>query len=317
MRATPKQLQKPQLVVATRGDGGGKKPQHNEDSPSEEEWPACMAATVTEGDRDTGSETARERHVRHDMAIPIPFMTQPMCPIRKNLQPIAFEKQLSYIDATIAGGASVLEMPLSLDGMQVYSADLQTTAQGKRVNEDVEKKEDRLEKWARPKVDLGQKGGHLDLPTKPINTINTTAIQVLENEFVMGLQTPKPPGVDKNKTKRGPTQKRSIVGCGQVHGKENKLHGAQGHVHGKEKENVTSIEVEANDVGTKRKECIPLKETLVNDETVKKRKLDGEVMTLGKIMAQHLGSALAARQPRREQGVPYVGTVEGLGTPVQ
>lgn len=44
------QLQKLQLVVATKGDGGGKKPQRNDDSPSEEEWPACMVAMVTEED---------------------------------------------------------------------------------------------------------------------------------------------------------------------------------------------------------------------------------------------------------------------------
>lgn len=76
---------------------------------------------------------------------------------------------------------------------------------------------------------------------------------------------------------------------------------ARGQMHGEEKKDVTSMDVEANKVGVKRKERMPLKEISVNEETGKKLKLDGEVMALGKIMAQHLGSALAARQPCQEQ----------------
>ena len=45
--------------------------------------------------------------------------------------------------------------------------------------------------------------------------------------------------------------------------------------------------------------------------------MEGEVMALGKIMAQHLGLALAAGLPSQEQQVPYVGTVGGLGTPIR
>lgn len=68
-----------------------------------------------------------------------------------------------------------MEKPLSPDSIQVRSADLQTTAQGKRVSEDLKKKESRLEMWVGTKVDLGQKGGHPDQPTNPTNTINTMA----------------------------------------------------------------------------------------------------------------------------------------------
>ena len=59
--------------------------------------------------RDTGSETACERHMRCDVAISAPFTTQQIHPIPKNLQPIAFEKQLSDIDAAIVGGALIPE----------------------------------------------------------------------------------------------------------------------------------------------------------------------------------------------------------------
>ena len=77
--------------------------------------------------------------------------------------------------------------------------------QGKRVNEGREKKEDNLEMWAGPKVDLGQKRGHSDLSTKSTYTSNLTTQELLEINFVMDLQTPKPQGINKNKTLRGLT----------------------------------------------------------------------------------------------------------------
>ena len=86
-------------------------------------------------------------------------------------------------------------------------------------------------------------------------------------------------------------------------------------MHGKKKEDDTLMDVEANEVEVKRKERIPFKEISVNDETEKKQKTKGEVMALGKIMAQHLGLALATGLPRWEQRVSYVGTVGGSGTP--
>lgn len=74
-----------------------------------------MAMLMVEEKRDTGSETARERHVRCDVGISAPFTTQQIRPILKNLQPIAFEKQLSDIDAAIAGGVLIPKKPSSPD----------------------------------------------------------------------------------------------------------------------------------------------------------------------------------------------------------
>ena len=99
---------------------------------------------------------------------------------------------------------------------------------------------------------------------------------------------------------RGPTQKKNKVGRNSVR-KENSAGRAQGQVHGEKKEDDKTMEVEANDVWVKRKERIPLGEILVDNENGKKQKMEGEVMALGKIMVQHLGSALAAGQPCREQ----------------
>ena len=49
----------------------------------------------------------------------------------------------------------------------------------------------------------------------------------------------------------------------------------------------------------------------------KQRLLDEETKILGKLMADNLGSTIAALQHRREQWVSWVGTVGGLGTSKQ
>ena len=74
-----------------------------------------MAMAVAEEKQDTGSKTARERHVRCDVAISASFTTQQIRPISENLQPTAFEKQLSDINTAIAGGVLIPEKPSSPD----------------------------------------------------------------------------------------------------------------------------------------------------------------------------------------------------------
>ena len=58
---------------------------------------------------------------------------------------------------------------------------------------------------------------------------------------------------------------------------------------------------EVNEGGLKRKIRLPLDEISMGEEVGKKQKIEGEVQVLSKIMATQLGSAAAARQPRREQ----------------
>ena len=55
------------------------------------------------------------------------------------------------------------------------------------------------------------------------------------------------------------------------------------------------------EVGPKRKLRSPLKENLMDVDVGKKQKIEGQVLVLSKLMAQQLGSAVATRQPRREQ----------------
>lgn len=77
-------------------------------------------------------------------------------------------------------------------------------------------------------------------------------------------------------------------------GKENKTGRTQRQVHGEKKGGETPMDVEAKAVGGKQKERIPLEEIPADEEFGKKQKMEGEVMALGKIMAQHLGPVLAA-----------------------
>nr|POE66586.1 hypothetical protein CFP56_32795 [Quercus suber] len=129
-----------------------------------------------------------------------------------------------------------------------------------------------------PRVDLGRKNEHLDRSTNSSLTPHLMGQEVQECNFVTGLQTLKPQGINKNKTMKGPIQRKSKAGR-NLEGKENHARGARGQMHGEEKKEVTMMEVEANGVGAKRKERLPLEEIPVNDETVSemtliKRKLD-------------------------------------------
>ena len=63
----------------------------------------------------------------------------------------------------------------------------------------------------------------------------------------------------------------------------------------------TMIEVEQNEKSGKRRTCSPLKDISGLVENVKRKKVEGDVMALNKLMAQELGSMVAASQPRWEQ----------------
>ena len=84
---------------------------------------------MVEDDRDSGTATTRGKHVRYDVAISGPFKTQQIRQIPKNLQSLAFEKQIREIDEAITGDAVISEKPLNSDSVQDILADLQNTAQ--------------------------------------------------------------------------------------------------------------------------------------------------------------------------------------------
>ena len=83
--------------------------------------------------------------------------------------------------------------------------------------------------------------------------------------------------------------------------KENVLHRGIVRVKSDDLGTVTMIEVEQNEKSGKRRTCSPLKDISGLVENVKRKKVEGDVMALSKLMAQELGSVVATGQPCQEQ----------------
>nr|POE88689.1 hypothetical protein CFP56_63681 [Quercus suber] len=206
-------------------------------------------------------------------------MSHQICHISENLQSLAFEKQLREIDEAIMGEDVFSKKSSSVESVPAFLVNLQNLAQSSRISKGSEKWDKGVKIWAGLKEELGPKYGLSGVTTFISQNGNkTTAHETMGCNSIIGQHTPMP-----------------------QRGKENRDVGTRGKLHREKIKEDTSMEVEASDVGVKRKERIPLEDISADEESGKKQKLEGEVMALGKIMAKHLGSALAADQPRREQ----------------
>ena len=118
--------------------------------------------------------------------------------------------------------------------------------------------------------------------------------------FSIGTHNPSPSGETKMRRLRSPVQRKNKKGS-NVTGKENAW--TEGRGINKRNDESTKNVVNPEDIegGLKRKIRLPLEEISMGEEVGKKQKIEGEVQMLSKIMATQLGSAAAARQPRREQ----------------
>nr|POE89249.1 hypothetical protein CFP56_72865 [Quercus suber] len=225
------------------------------------------------------------------------------CQIPGNMQVAAFEKQLNEIDEALKGEAIFSEKPSSAKRVLVVAADLQNSTQSSSVDEESEKWEEKVETWVGLEEDLGSTIGPPGMTnTTPFNVNISKAHETKEGIIVMGQHNPRPQRSNKNIILKGPTNKNNVVGRNSE-GKENIDVGTRGQLHGEKKEEHTSMEVEANGVGIKRKERIPLEDISAEEEKGKKQKIDGEVMALGIIMAKHLGSTKIARLQEKLQGL--------------
>lgn len=61
------------------------------------------------------------------------------------------------------------------------------------------------------------------------------------------------------------------------------------------------MEIDHSEVGVKSRARSPLSELVNNEGNRKRIRVEGEAKELGKLLAQHLGSAKAGNQPRRVQ----------------
>ena len=83
--------------------------------------------------------------------------------------------------------------------------------------------------------------------------------------------------------------------------KENVLRRGIVRVNSKDMGTKSMTEVEQNEKRGKHRTRFPLEDILGLVENVKRKKVKGDVMALSKLMAQELGSVVAAGQPRQEQ----------------
>ena len=136
---------------------------------------------------------------------------------------------------------------------------------------------------------------------KPMKaTEEITGLLQTRVNFSLGLSSPKQHKAQGVKKNRAGSLKKNKENRGMP-GKENKSGSEEIHSHGAGNIEDSIMEIELVDTGTKRRARMPLAELENMEDNGKRIKREGEVQELGKLLAQHLGSAEAASQPRRAQ----------------
>lgn len=133
--------------------------------------------------------------------------------------------------------------------------------------------------------------GKTGLASEPPYSHNNNVGQDLtpaHNLFSIGSNPKKLSGGARAREVMSFTQKRKKQGR-KVVGKENFMQEVREYDHGEEKVHDMMEVTEDNEIGLKRTICSPLKEIVLEEGAGKKQKIDVEVMTLSKLMAQELG----------------------------
>ena len=118
--------------------------------------------------------------------------------------------------------------------------------------------------------------------------------------FSLGLASPKKPKSHNTRKAKGSESKKFKENRGPM-GKERAADWLRKQAQGDDMSMETKMEIDHSEVGGKRKVRSPLLELVNNEGNGKRIRVEGEVKELGKLLAQHLGSAEAANQPRRVQ----------------
>ena len=118
--------------------------------------------------------------------------------------------------------------------------------------------------------------------------------------FKTGLSSQKSKGDIKTRKSKTSVQKKAKLGDNLVD-KENKKEDVGNGIQEEDNEMDIVEGFDTEEVGRKRRIRTPLQEIPDNGVTGKKIKVEGEVLTLSKLLAQQLGAAAAVGQPRREQ----------------
>jgi len=118
--------------------------------------------------------------------------------------------------------------------------------------------------------------------------------------FTLGLASPKKLKAQTTRKAKGSKLKKYKENKGPI-GKERAVDWLRKQAHGDDTSNETKMEIDHSEVGVKRRARSPLSELVNNEGNGKRIRVEGEVKKLGKILAQHLGSAKVGNQPRRVQ----------------
>ena len=203
-----------------------------------------------------------------------------------NSQCLGFEEQLKEIDDTIFGEVLTKETSTKrvAGEKEVLKEISQLDVTNASHNAD---KVDNSRLLLKPICNKGQheeprKGGSDWVPIKSGDI------------FTMGLSAQRPKGEIKTRKSKVLAQKQI-----KLDKENNKKEGGKG-IQGKATEMEVVMGIEDDGVGMKRRVRIPLNEILDNGMTGKQSRVEGDVLTLSKLMAQQLGAAEVVGQPRRE-----------------
>nr|POE81447.1 hypothetical protein CFP56_05945 [Quercus suber] len=212
-----------------------------------------------------------------------------------------FEEQLREIDTAISETATNPEGSPFPDPSPDFEEDKEGILGISKLNEKENKggRQKELQVGPSTKVDLVLMDLDSAIPTQNNATLGQASSQA-QILFSIGPHNQKPSCEAEIRKVRGPAQKKTKQ-VTNVMGKENAWKKGRDTNKGDVEVNEMMMKSEDDEMGSKRKSRLPLVDITMEEEAVKKQKMEGEVWTLSKIMATQLGSAVAAGQPRREQ----------------
>ena len=208
-----------------------------------------------------------------------------------------FEEQLKKIDAAIfrdtLDTTNHHKAVQSTSMTEVIQTNVQATQTQMKVEDDA--RHDRPQEMSKSNL-MSTPGSQPH--NGPANKAQVNFITLLP--FIMGLTSPARPTKPKPKKSNQINLRKGRVGPAMQR-KENVLCRGIVRVKGDDLGTGTMMEVEQNEKSGKRRTRPPLKDISGLVENVKRKKVDGDVMALRKLMAQELGSVVATGQPCQEQ----------------
>ena len=297
LRAQPEKNQKPQLVVvekqnvARTGEGGEQTAERGVSG-------ATPPTTATGRGRDALSTSpAREEGSRADVEEDVADPANVRIKIPEFSLDSNFEQQIKEIDDAINGNVPCLISGAEEELMGGKEPFKQTG------NVAITEREARMSANRPHAIEQAQLSqlGPPEFSHKPIKTnVENSGLIQTEVHFNVGLSSPKHHKVQGAKKNRAGSLKKFKENRGTP-GMDNSSGSEVKHLQGTGDIEDSAMEFELVEMGTKRRARTPLAELDNMEDNGKRMKREGEIQELGKLLAQHLGSAEAASQPRRAQ----------------